>query len=137
MRQFDALAAGCVPLIIRVRYEDCKDNGGELEQAFEEVIPWDAFSLYLNRSQIPQLESILRSVPEERIVAMRRVIACVWPRLFWLHRFAARDTALEPTPRECGRGCQDQLRAAVPSDAFSTFLWLLRRRHDAPGPTSC
>eukprot|EP00966_Prymnesium_polylepis_P194098 4499505-Prymnesium_polylepis.1 len=48
-------------------------------QAFEEVVPWASFALYLNRSQIPDLATILRDFPTDRLVAMRRSIACAWP----------------------------------------------------------
>ncbi|KAL1522967.1 hypothetical protein AB1Y20_017931 [Prymnesium parvum] len=131
MRQFDAIAAGCVPLIIRVPWENCKYNGGLLEQAFEELLPWASFALYLNRSQIPYLDAILRDFPADRLAALRRGVACVWPRLYWLHRFTGSEP-LEPVPKDCGHDCAQQLAALAPSDSFGTFLWLLRRRLQKP-----
>ncbi|KAL3904391.1 MAG: hypothetical protein SGPRY_011301, partial [Prymnesium sp.] len=206
MRQFDALAAGCVPLIIRVRWEDCKNNGGLIEQvttaprlivplldmwidrkgssccsevwlkreessspfhatttkrqlkktldfmhstrvsftgslsshsviffqAFEDVLPWASFSLFLNRSQIPQLASILRSFPSDRLASLHRGIACVWPRLFWLHHFSGSEPDLEPISKACSTDCRRKLQALLPFDAFGTFLWLLTARLQKP-----
>lgn len=55
MRQFDALAAGCVPLIIRVRWEDCKSNGGLIEQvtaAPRLIVPmWMLVDVWIDRKE--------------------------------------------------------------------------------------
>ena len=130
MRQFNAIAAGCVPLIIVVRPEDDREFGGTLEQVYEEVLPWDKFALRVPRSQLADLPRVLQEVSAAEHEAMLRAAACVWPRLFWLHAFGgdAHDTLLEPPPQGCGPTCQKQLRAAVPFDAFDTLMALLRRR---------
>jgi hypothetical protein len=130
MRQFNAIAAGCVPLVIQVRPEDDGIFGGTLEQVYEEVLPWDKFALRVPRSQLADLPRVLREVSAAEHEAMLRAAACVWPRLFWLHAFGgdAHDTLLEPPPKRCDATCQKQLRAAVPFDAFDTLMALLRRR---------
>ena len=94
MRQFDAIAHGCVPLIVDVRWEDDAGNGGTLEQPFAEVVPWSALALRVTRAQIPQLPQILAAVTPERHAAMRRAATYVWPRLFGCR---CRRTALPTT----------------------------------------
>ena len=84
---------------------------------------------------MPYLEQILRDFPADRLAALRRGIACVWPRLFWTGRFDAAEP-LEPVPAECGRACRAQLAALAPADAFSTLMWLLRRRLQTPRPNA-
>jgi hypothetical protein len=68
-------------LVIRlVLFLYIQDN---TSQAFEEVLPYDKFSMRLPSEDIPRLEAILRGVSEDRRAAMRRELACVWPRLVW------------------------------------------------------
>eukprot|EP00965_Chrysotila_dentata_P135430 4477868-Pleurochrysis_carterae.AAC.1 len=60
---------------------------------------------------------------------MRRAIACVWPRLFWLHAFGAHaDAHLDAPLTHCDARCRAQLAALGPSDAFGTLMMLLRNR---------
>merc|ERR1712091_343800 len=60
MRQFDAVLHGCVPLIVKVRWEDDRNNGGVLEQPFAEVLPWNAIAyVELSRADIPNLPKLL------------------------------------------------------------------------------
>jgi hypothetical protein len=138
MRQFNAIAAGCVPLVVQVRPEDDPIFGGTLEQVYEEVLPWDKFALRVPRSQLADLPRVLREVSAAEHEAMLRAAACVWPRLFWLHAFGgdAHDTLLEPPPKGCDATCQKQLRDAEPYDAFSTLMTLLRRRMRRRGNAS-
>ncbi len=138
MRQFNAIAAGCVPLIIEVRPADDKEFGGALEQVYEEVLPWDEFTLRVNRSQIPELPRLLREVTPAEHEAMLRAAACVWPRLFWLHAFGGdtHDAQLERPPPQCNAACLEQLRTLVGFDAFETLMALLRRRVDRVNASS-
>eukprot|EP00965_Chrysotila_dentata_P003099 101348-Pleurochrysis_carterae.AAC.1 len=62
MRQYDAIALGCVPLIIRIPRAEDVQFGGFIEQPFEEVLDWREFALFVNRSELPSLPSILASV---------------------------------------------------------------------------
>ena len=133
MRQFDAIAHGCVPLIVKVKWEEDGGNGGELEQPFAEVLPWNALALHLTRAQIPQLPKILAAVTPERHALYRKAAACVWPRLFWMpvptgEKRHAVDQRVVPRPAKCGASCMGELERMEPHDAFGTFLWLLRER---------
>ena len=146
MRQFDAIAHGCVPLIVKVRWEEDPHNGGTLEQPYADVLPWNALAhVELTRADIPRLPQILTDFPLERHAAMRRAAACAWPRLFWLpiptgmvdepvHR------AVEPNSDVCGGSCKDELRRLAAHDAFGTLMMtlahrarlrMLQRRHQA------
>ena len=142
MRQFNAIAAGCVPLIIDVTPDDDREFGGTLEQAYEEVVPWSRFVLRVNRSQLPDLPRVLREVPAARHEAMQRAAACAWPRLFWLHAFGGdtHDPQLEPPPPNCNAECLRRLADLVRVDAFDTLMMNLRRRvqarNNASGPSS-
>ena len=133
MRQFDAIAHGCVPLIVKVKWEEDPGNGGTLEQPYAEIIPWNALALHLTRAQIPQLPALLAAVTPERHAMYRRAAACVWPRLFWMPLpTAARpdevDSRVLPTKANCGDACMAELRRMEPHDAFGTLLWLLQER---------
>ena len=123
MRQYDALAAGCVPLIIDVPSNEDPEWGGDLEQPYGELLPWRSFALHLNRSQLRDLPALLRDFPPEEYARMRRAAACVWPRFFWLHEFAS-GAHLEG----CDGRCRAALSALQPYDAFGTLMWVLRRR---------
>ena len=133
MRQFNAIAAGCVPLIIDVTPDDDREFGGTLEQAYEEVVPWSRFVMRVSRSQLPDLPRVLREVPASRHEAMQRAAACAWPRLFWLHAFGgdAHDPQLEPPPPNCNAECLRRLADLARVDAFDTLMMNLRRRVQA------
>ena len=133
MRQFDAVVHGCVPLIVRVRYDDDEANGGTLEQPYAEMIPWNAIALHVTRADIPRLPEILRAVPAARHAAMRQAAACAWPRLFWMPVPTGRgrvdaDHAPEPKRDVCGAACQNEISALAPHDAFGTLMWILAQR---------
>jgi len=51
--RLQAVLVGCVPIVIQ--------DG--VEMAFEEVLPWDRFSLRLNLSDVPALPQILDLIP--------------------------------------------------------------------------
>jgi len=107
-RAYEAATAGCVPLIMQ--------DG--IQQAFEEILPWDLFSLRLNASlaQISHLAGTLESVPEQTVKAMRSRLFCVWPRFLWLRHD---PDALTPLP-----GATRLLEF----DAFESIAWTLRKR---------
>ena len=125
---------GCVPLIVKVRWEEDAANGGTLEQPFSEVIPWNAIAhVELTRHDIPNLPNLLAAFPAERHAAMRRAAACVWPRLFWLplptgRGVDAADHAVEAPASVSGTDCQEELRALQPHDAFGTLMMTLNQR---------
>ena len=80
-RSYEAIAQGCVPLVI----QDEPDSKTTVDQAFEELLPWEAFSLRLTQADIPRLPELLEAFPDERWRELRRNLACVWPRVLWLN----------------------------------------------------
>jgi hypothetical protein len=141
MREFDALMHGCVPLLIRVRWEDDRANGMTVEQPFADIIPWNAFTLRLTRDQIPNLPELLAQVTPQQHAALVRAGACAWPHFFWTpsvpEESAAARLASEPpltwpmvapSPVRCGPRCREALRVLEPHDAFSTLMRLLDHR---------
>ena len=79
-RVYESIAQGCVPLII----QDDPFSNTSVNQAFEELLPYERFSLRLKQSDIPSLPAILRAFPLERWRELRANLACVWPRILWL-----------------------------------------------------
>ena len=133
MRQFDAIAHGCVPLIVKVKWSEDAGNGGTLEQPYAEVLPWNALAFYITRAQIPELPELLAAVSPERHWLYRRAAACVWPRLFWMpiptgSGQHAVDQKVVPQDAKCNAACKAELQRMETHDAFGTFLWLLRER---------
>jgi len=144
MREFDSLLLGCVPVLITPSWEDDEWNGGTMEGAFAEVVPWSAIAIKLTRGQIPQLPAILESVSAQAHAAMVRAAACVWPRLFWTPTVPAEPTIATllarvkvekwrwpfglPTDQDCGEGCRDALRQLASHDAFATLMSVLEKR---------
>lgn len=56
-----------------------------VDQAFEEVLPWERWSLRLYQKDIPKLPQILAAFPDDAWRALRRNLACIWPRVLWLN----------------------------------------------------
>eukprot|EP00966_Prymnesium_polylepis_P015993 369116-Prymnesium_polylepis.1 len=65
-------AQGCVPLIIM----DEPDSQTDVEQAFEDVLPYANFSLRLKQTDIPNLAQILGDFPNATWLQLRRNLAC-------------------------------------------------------------
>ena len=107
-RQYEAILIGCVPVTIQ----------DDVEMAFEEVVPWERFSVRLKFSDIERLDEILEAIPDEAVFRMRRELGCVWPRMLWL------ADGLYGRPIDSSAA----IRAARPRDAFATLMWNLRRR---------
>lgn len=68
-----AISTGCIPLIIQ-------EN---VFQPFEDVLPYEDFSIRLNNEDIPFLPSILRAISPERIEALQQNLAKYWPSMIW------------------------------------------------------
>ena len=103
-RALEAAAAGCVPLLMQ--------DG--VSQFYEDILPWDKFSLRLNNSlgAISTLPKMLAAVPDETVSALRRTLYCAWPRLLWLRE----STPLPSAER------------LLKFDAFEMLMWTLRKR---------
>ena len=80
-RSYESIAQGCVPLVI----QDEPVSRTSVDQAFEDVLPWDEFSLRLEQKDIPRLPQLLAEYPDDKWRALKRNLACVWPRVVWLH----------------------------------------------------
>ena len=80
-RSYESIAQGCVPLVI----QDEPVSHTSVDQAFEDLLPWDEFSLRLTQADIPRLPQLLAQYPDAKWRALKRNLACVWPRVVWLH----------------------------------------------------
>jgi len=94
-RVYESIAQGCVPLIIQHE----PDSNTEADQAFEDLLPYANFSLRLKQDAIPNLPKLLADFPKDHWVALRRNLACVWPRIMWLREESARSHLLRGQPK--------------------------------------
>lgn len=80
--------------------------------AWGTVLDWPAFSVRVAEADIPQLEDILRAIPEAEVAAKLRVAAAVGRRFEWagLYRY-------ERPPAADG-----------PSDALATLMGALYQK---------
>eukprot|EP00899_Mesostigma_viride_P013090 jgi/Mesvir1/21782/Mv04178-RA.1 len=99
IRTIDAVIMGCVPVIVQ-------DN---VEQPFEDYLPYERFSVRLNESQIPFMLDILRGIDDATYARMQRELECCMTRFIW--RGMGPSTPLPPGP-----------------DAFATVMEILRNR---------
>lgn len=124
-RVYEAAVQGCVPLIIQNEDESRTD----VDQAFEELLPYSNFSLRLEKKDVPQLPTILAQVPQDRWLQMRANLGCVWPRLLWLHGAGAGRRRSGLCGSLCGVDAWETLMATLQHRAA-------RRRGVAPEPFS-
>ena len=52
-------------------------------QPFEELLPYESFSLRYEKEDIPRLPQLLRAVPKETICRMQRALAAHYRALLW------------------------------------------------------
>jgi hypothetical protein len=95
MRLISSMVTGCVPVIIQEH----------VYQPYEEILPYEEFSIRLNNEDLPRLPSILRSITPEQLAALQAGVAKYWPAFVW-------EEEGEPGGR-----------------AFEYALLALRRRH--------
>lgn len=67
------MTTGCVPVIIQ-------EN---VFQPFEDVLPYEEFSIRLNNEDIPSLPQILRSVSQETLESLQKGVSKYWPAFVW------------------------------------------------------
>lgn len=75
-----AVVAGCVPVVIQE----------QVFQPFEELLPYEQFSLRLTNAEVRRLPEILRSVTPEQLAALQRGLARHWPAFVWPRRHSGR-----------------------------------------------
>eukprot|EP00178_Gracilaria_changii_P002934 TRINITY_DN142_c0_g1_i1.p2 TRINITY_DN142_c0_g1~~TRINITY_DN142_c0_g1_i1.p2 ORF type:complete len:131 (-),score=14.61 TRINITY_DN142_c0_g1_i1:871-1263(-) len=71
-RPYYALLMGCIPVVISEAQE----------LAFEDLIDWDSFAVWVRPNDIVHLDSILRSFPEVEIQRRREKMEGIW-RAVW------------------------------------------------------
>ncbi|KAH9762491.1 glycosyltransferase family exostosin protein [Citrus sinensis] len=72
-RVVEAIFYECVPVIISDNYVP----------PFFEVLNWEAFSVFVQEKDIPNLRNILLSIPEERYLAMQSRVKMVQKHFLW------------------------------------------------------
>ncbi|XP_041008164.1 probable glycosyltransferase At3g07620 [Juglans microcarpa x Juglans regia] len=72
-RVVEAISYECVPVIISDNYVP----------PFFEVLNWEAFSVFIQEKDIPNLRKILLSIPEEKYLAMQSRVKMVQRHFLW------------------------------------------------------
>ena len=63
-RIVEAIAAGCVPMII----------GDHYSLPFSDVLDWSKFSLIITSDKIPEIKKILKAIPAETYLRMQKMV---------------------------------------------------------------
>lgn len=72
-RTYLSLAVQCIPVIVQPF----------VQQAFEDLLPYDTFSLRISPTDLPKLPALLRAVPKTRVCAMRAAAARYFRAVLW------------------------------------------------------
>ncbi|RZB38838.1 exostosin-3, partial [Asbolus verrucosus] len=70
-RIYEALRSGAIPVIL---------GGDQIRLAYDEVIQWRRVAIFLPRARVTELHFLLRAVPDEDVLMMRRQGRLVWER---------------------------------------------------------
>jgi len=73
IRIVHAAVSGCIPVVIQEH----------VYQPFEDVLPYEEFSLRLNNADIHRLPDLLRAIGPERLAALQRGLQKYWPAFVW------------------------------------------------------
>lgn len=103
IRTVEVIMGGCIPVIIA-------DN---VTQVFEELLPYDTFTVRVAEKDIEQLPEILQRITPEKEQEMRRELLCAWEHFTW-------STVHGSLAGENGD-----------HDAFNTVIHLLKHRLEA------
>ncbi|KAL4519102.1 hypothetical protein Ndes2526A_g00206 [Nannochloris sp. 'desiccata'] len=80
IRIVSIMSTGCVPVIIQEH----------VYQPYEDILPYEEFSIRLNNEDIPRLPSILRSISPQQLAALQAGVAKYWPALIWEAEFGGK-----------------------------------------------
>ena len=86
-----AMANGCIPVIIQ----------NQVFQPFEELLPYEEFSVRLGVKDVPKIIPLLRSYDHDRLKQMRLAMAKYWKAFIW--HSTAQGTAYNWTIRALKR----------------------------------
>lgn len=70
-RVYEALRAGAIPVIL---------GGDQIQLAYNEVIQWKRVCVFLPRARVTELHFLLRTIPDNDIIVMRRQGRMIWER---------------------------------------------------------
>lgn len=70
-RVYEALRSGAIPVIL---------GGDQVRLAYDEVIQWRRVAIFLPRARVTELHFLLRTIPDEDVVLMRRQSRLVYER---------------------------------------------------------
>ncbi len=73
IRLVSSMVTGCVPVIIQEH----------VYQPYEEILPYEEFSIRLNNDDIPMLPSILRSISPQQLAALQAGVEKYWPAFIY------------------------------------------------------
>lgn len=70
-RLYEALRSGAIPVIL---------GGDQIRLAYDEVIQWRRAAIFLPKARITELHFLLRTIPDEDILLMRRQGRLIWEK---------------------------------------------------------
>lgn len=70
-RIYESLRSGAIPIIL---------GGDQIRLAYDEVIQWKRVVIFLPRTRVTELHFLLRTIPDEDVLLMRRQGRLVWER---------------------------------------------------------
>lgn len=70
-RVYEALRSGAIPVVL---------GGDRVRLAYDEVIHWKRLAIFLPTARVTELHFLLRAIPDEDILMMRRQCRLVWEK---------------------------------------------------------
>lgn len=72
-RLYEALRSGAIPVIL---------GGDRVTLSYDEVIAWRRAAIFLPKARVTEMHFLLRAVPDNDLLAMRRQGRLIWERYF-------------------------------------------------------
>ena len=135
-RYLPALLYGCVPVFSSAREA----------RPFEEILPWDRFSLTLSNGarDVALLHLVLRNISDSQLHAMRTAMSVAWQRVLWTSVHVERGRARTHARLDASKDLQRSNIAQASSfsylgeppyqDAFSALMKVFRHRLQMAAP---